>query len=65
MSNNTYLTDAELAQRTIDKILAAAQAAHNKCSNCDGEGGYVHPDGLSAEECTKCNGTGTIKNQNQ
>ena len=41
------------------------EQTHTKCSNCDGEGGSVHPDGLSAEECTKCNGTGTIKTTNQ
>lgn len=30
----------------------------DKCSDCDGDGGYVHPDGLSAHECEYCKGTG-------
>jgi DnaJ-class molecular chaperone len=61
----THLTDKELAQRRIDKLLADAQAPRNKCSNCDGEGGSVYPDGLSAEQCTKCKGTGYIKTTNE
>jgi DnaJ-class molecular chaperone len=30
----------------------------NKCYTCDGEGGYIHPDGLSANSCEDCKGVG-------
>lgn len=33
------------------------------CNTCNGEGGYVHPDGLSSHECPDCNGMGVINNQ--
>jgi DnaJ-class molecular chaperone len=29
-----------------------------KCYTCNGEGGYVHPDGLSSHPCDTCKGTG-------
>ncbi len=29
------------------------------CSECEGTGGYIHPDGQSAHECKKCKGSGT------
>jgi hypothetical protein len=32
-----------------------------KCKECNGEGGFIHLDGLSAHSCKKCKGTGITK----
>jgi hypothetical protein len=42
-----HLRDSKI-KKIIDKT----------CPDCDGEGGSVHPDGLSAEACETCNGLG-------
>lgn len=39
-------------------LLTDTPETNDKCSDCLGHGGFIHPDGLSAHTCEKCKGSG-------